>query len=520
MNTMTKSIRSIVDQRLSSLTINNAFQKEIIDTQPPARKGYRKLIAVAIAAVLCLTMSIAAMGAFIPGFNYLLSQISPDVAKFLNPVEFAHIDNGIRIELVGVMRDADTVIAYLTMQDLTEDRLGRNATIDKYSIPGGFISGQQVVSYDEQTKTATLRLVIEDFGELEDEEVAIQIDALDTWKERFRWFDIDVNLTGISSHVQTTSFVPMNMAGGNDPFIPGYSDINLGQDSIKILKPDETHIPIKGADNPYISNIGIVDGYLHVQTYDRRMPPWENQNEGFINIVALTNAPIDEIDAGFLFIFYNDDRYYFPGKVSYNFLVDENNNLIPDSTMYDENGVGWYYTNHTEYIFDKLFTEDELSAYRLLGSGLGDDIIEGDWQASFKIEPEKIAIAQCDISIEDVHIDSFNVSPFRMYISGTGVVRNEAPIEILISMKDGEVKKFGATLIRNEQGNLDLTLIIPTYTLEGEEINQEYSRIYSGTMDTTVDGNDMADIRIMPELPIDIDNIAQITLNGHVINFD
>ena len=500
-------------QRMLNVILGQKNESEGTITMNSRKK--RMSAAVALAAVLCLLLSVTAMAAFIPGFNYLISQISPEIAQFLHPVEGAQIADGLKMEVVGAMRDENTVIVYLTVQDLTGDRIDDAFTVSEYDIPGGFITTQRTVAYDDQTKTATMCLVVEDLGGLKDDGMTLRINAIG--KMSIPMFDSGLDLTNIAT---TGNTVPLEVIYG----MSGAGEDNqydyYRENSVKVLLPDEMRIPVRGADYGYISNIGFVDGHLHVQVNHQRtgLDNYLSNRRAMISNFLMSKAPVDEIPSGYFYLYSGYDHVV--GTVSFDFAVDERGNPTQNSFLKDEDGIPNNYYTHTEVIFNDAVTRDELSEYRLFASIYSEDIIEGDWQFSFKIEPERIISAQCNIGIEDVHVDRFAISPFRIYISGSGTVSNEAPFEILITMKDGNIEKYGAVMSRNAKGDIHLTLNTWEVTSAGEYINRGYSTISTGTLDTRDSNNDIADMRLMPAFPIDIDNIEQITLNSSVISFN
>ena len=504
---MNESVKSVIDRRLAGLAVSDKLRNNILDTQPPVRKGSRKLVAVALAASLCLLLSITAMAALIPGFNLLLSQVSPEIARFLRPVESANIDNGLRVEVVGAMRDDDIVIVYLTIQDLTGDRIGTRTVIDDYSIPGGYITNQEGVSYDEETKTTTLRLTVNDVGGMDDGEIALRISSFDPKKENTMIYYTGVDLEEIPSAVHTQ---PLRLMGFDGEFYNQYEENGI----VDILTP-EMHIPISSVDNAYISNIGIVNGRLHVQVNYQCTSPWDD--DCWRGYVSLTNAPVEKLGVDYFSIL-ND--YDFVDSIEWvHFAVDENGDLYEFFYADDSSGIPNGYITHIEFVFDISLLKNGLPGYNLIFWG-EDSIIKGDWQANFEIEPERLSAARCDISIENVHIDSFAVSPFQMIISGSGRVSSEAVFEILVTMKAGETMKYGAVLSRNSEGEVHISGIDWTIGLDGKHVNEGYSSIKGFSLDTRDGNNDMAEVRLMPALPIDFGNVAQISINGNVIEFD
>jgi hypothetical protein len=286
------------------------------------------------------------------------------------------------------------------------------------------------------------------------------------------------------------------------------------------------NMPIRFVDSAYISNIGTVDGDLHIQIRNQFTKPEDyisnlvdGTGERYIGSLFLSIAPVDEYPSSYGFLY---TEYESMSGISFNFAVDEIGNPIPYFVMEDTDEK-FSFTTHTEYIFSKVMMDieltEELSAYRLFARVGGGAIIEGNWRTSFKIEPENIITSQCSINTDNIHIDSFAISPFQLYFFGRrDFVPGNAVFDVQIIMRDGTTRKYGATICHDDETRVVFQIHTPIVTSEGIELYQDYFRLSDGTLDAK-DDDEKIEMRLMPELPLDIENISQISLNGNVISF-
>lgn len=85
-------------------------------------KRRRRRVLTAVSLVMALLV-LAPWAASDPTVFGWLSRVAPPVAHFLRPNAGSRVENGIRLEVVEVTREEDTLLIHLTMEDLEGDRL-------------------------------------------------------------------------------------------------------------------------------------------------------------------------------------------------------------------------------------------------------------------------------------------------------------------------------------------------------------------------------------------------------------
>ena len=409
-----KTIREVIDSRLASLTLGDEFSRPTINTA--VKPGLiRRPLGIAAAVCLCIALALPVMAATIPSFNRLVSLVSPQIAQKLQPIELVSVSNGIKMEVVAAMNDDDTVVVYLTMQDLTGNRIDESMNLlDGFSISGANMLTSEIVDFDAKTKTATLRLMGSGGDQLEGQKVTVRINSFMSGKNVYREVDPGVDLTALLQDPETTALAMNNSPGGGGELYPTLRE----QGTIEVLKKDALRIPLPGINFAEISNIGRVDGRLHVQV---RWSCDGVENNGYL---YLTDAAGNMI---------------YPSNVSLNYKAE-------GTSKYEEN------------IFE--LDKTELGGLKLKGYFVSyDRQTEGNWQTTFKIEAvTKAQEAACDIETANMKITRVAISPLGITIMGSGKAPDPDTshnLAIAAIMAGGKrVDDFDTTNTLNENGKI------------------------------------------------------------------
>ena len=409
-------------------------------------QGFRKYVSVGLAVCLCLILSIGAMAATIPGFKNLLPIVGSDFMLLLQPIEIACEDNGIKMEVVGAMNDDEMAVIYVTMKDLVGDRIDETLDIYNYRLTGTHIATCQMVHFDETTKTATLRMQANGGKKLNGKKVRFHIDSFLSDLLEFDNTETGINLSdvknaGDSQTIPLDTRAGFSGGGGGDLF-----DKLRSQGEIKILAPDQKQITLPQIDFAYISNVGLVDGHLHVQT------KWIG----------------DGIDD-------HGDIY----------LVDSMGNAIYTdlANIYfgiDESGRSKYGRDYVEYIFD--VSSLDLDDLQLMGNFVSHgNYITGNWKATFKIQSvgEELR-ADRDIKCDTLNINNIKVSPLGVTLAGRGELNKSVTVPVSVKMADGGILEMGAGIRYSDGGKTRLKYIsalpldisrIESIVVNGRDIN-------------------------------------------------
>jgi hypothetical protein len=409
-----KKIKNIIDSRLSEITVNDELKYKILNKTLSTKKSNRRPLAAAAVICLCVMFSVPIMAYNIPKFNRLLSIVSDQTAQLLQPIEMVCEDNGIKMEVLAAMNDDETAIVYLTLQDLVGNRVDNTIDLYNYSINGANTFTHELVHYDEQTNTATIRLLASGGKKMNGKKVTVRVDSFLSGKETFKIVTPNNILSDIVLKTAETTPLDMNHIPGGGGNL--YNELKAKR-NINVLKQDQTNISLPNIDFVHISNIGYVDGRLHIQT------KWEKSvdNHGYF---YLTNNTNEQIQAS-----------------SINFGFDEKGNTTYGSE--NKNGCISAVHQYQEYIFDIEVTQ--ISKYTLGGYFVkNNNYTEGNWQTTFKIEAvDKAKKTASNFTIGNIKIDSLSITPLGINITGNSNAL--AALDIQVSMKDGTTVHYTTT---------------------------------------------------------------------------
>lgn len=385
--------------------MNSEVEKNIKNKSARKYLNQSKLVIVSLSLFLILSVGVAA--ATMNSFNRLISMVSPEIALLLQPIGVISEEDGIKVEVVGAFHDDEMAVVYFTMQDLVGDRVDETLDIYDYSFSGARMFNIQLVHYDEITKTATLRMEANGGKKLSGKKVSFLIRSFLSDKTTFDKVDMGINLLEIQ---QTNAFqrVPLNMnniPGGGGPDLDLYGELKE-KGIIDVLKTDGMKIQLPNMDFMYISNIGYIDEYLHIQI------KWSGDgvdDHGYLYFVdALGNK-----------IYYN---------ASVTFGADELGNTV-------------YGSEYIEYIFD--MSSINVEEVKLEGNFVSDNnYTEGSWKTTFKLQYAEEKQVNCSIQSDTWEIHRVSVSPMGITFAGNGEVDALQETSPSITMMDGSVKAF------------------------------------------------------------------------------
>ena len=409
-------------------------------------RGFKRYVSVGLAVCLCLILSIGAMAATIPGFKNLLPIVDSDFTLLLQPIEIVCEDNGIKMEVVGAMNDDEMAVIYITMKDLVGDRIDETLDIYNYRLTGTHMATCQMVHFDDTTKTATLRMQANGGKKLNGKKVRFQVDSFLSNLLEFNNIETAINLSDIkeagdSQTIPLDTKAGISGGGGGDLF-----DELQSQGEIRILAPDQKQITLPQIDFAYISNVGLIDGRLHVQT------KWTGDgidDHGDIHLVDSTGNAICT----------NSANIYFG---------------------IDKSGRSKYGRDYVEYIFD--ISNLDLDDLKLMGNFVSHgNYITGNWKATFKIQSvgEELQ-ADCNIKHGTLNINNIKVSPLGVTLVGRGEFNKSVTVPTSIKMTDGSVREMEPGICYSDSGKTRLKYIsalpldisgIESVVINGTDIN-------------------------------------------------
>ena len=167
--------------------------------------------------------------------------------------------DGIVIRLISAINDEHVLHIFAAVTDITGDRLDESLEFPDWWLSQGYGGNISVIDYNAESKKATI--MITSLGDHQQGIATLMINSIATGR-KFLYDLPEINiaigelLNGHSPSIISQSEVWKDGGGG---------DLTLYETS-RLLRADELDIPFDNDARFSISNIGFVDGVLHIQT--------------------------------------------------------------------------------------------------------------------------------------------------------------------------------------------------------------------------------------------------------------
>ena len=297
----------------------------LIQQTAAGRRGKRRLprwgLTAAAAVLACALLAPPVLAATVPAFRQALYEVAPATAQYFSPVQQSCEDNGIRMEVVASYIHGDTAALYVSMQDLTGDRIDETTDLfDSYDIlrPYDSAASCQMVSYEEESRTATFLITITQWNgrPIEGSKITFQVREFLSHKETYEDLVLPLSLQDVG---EAPAGPVVNQTGGSGTAAMG--------ETPQVLTPGTPweEFPVKEIN---FTGIGYVDGQLHVQL--AVADALENDNHGWL---YLKDAAGEEVSCSATVSFCNHSEA--EGRVDYQeFIFDVPQECIGDYTLY------------------------------------------------------------------------------------------------------------------------------------------------------------------------------------------
>lgn len=395
-------LKEHLDDRLQAVVVDEGLKKEILDKTVNKRSGRKRTgvirgMGIVAASVVFFMTSVTVAGAAFPEVRAWLYQSVPGLADFLYSVGESCEKEGIRVTVVAGINDEHNADIYFTIQDETGKGRTTNKVdfMDSAGINGGWITNVELLDYNEEDQTALYVLHESGGEEFANRKNTFRINSMMLNKQIFEWFATDINLADYAkAEAETESLRDYNYTGGS----------STGSEDDPILKPDAMNISL-GSDIDFmtISNIGIIDGKLHIQTkWDRSF-----DNHGEFWLLEKGKEPVEYTDS------VPQTNYYFRTEED---LANTGNNR---------------FANHIEFVYDTEYLqtlEDYVLWARIVKDG---EIVKAKWEVDFVMGDMEKIILQPDSSIAD----EIQITPISVYLKS--YKGNPEECRVTVKMKDG-----------------------------------------------------------------------------------
>lgn len=384
-----------------------AIEKNRAAKKSPSLKRH---LVTAAASLLLMTFTAAAAAATVSGFKYLLTIIGEENAHIVSPVELFDEDQGIKMEVVAAGRFDNMLKIYVTLQDMTGERLRdidlgliRYSRLTGIERTGGMSSaGWKLIDYDEKNNKATMLFELAGGAKLEGEELTLEINKI-LYNTKEIWdYRVEKNLSEAERNPSVYYAAVKELMSAGSSFGLEMDGLFGGLDEIPVLKGDqEESIVFPQTDTFKISAVGIIDGRLHIQV-------WKDKNTDESSYIgfSLRDAAGE----------YKDVDSYFSFDIEDGTITGETDNPA-----------------YEEYVFD--IDENKLGEYELRAFISESDVINGNWEVKFNSEDSgEILKTECNLTMDGASVEFAAINPFGgIRIEGT--INNHVKIPVMFDVK-------------------------------------------------------------------------------------
>ena len=284
---MNKSVYKQLNDRIEPSEA--LIQRTLRAARPrPAFFAPRRVVAFALALTLCLGLGTSALAAASTSFNGWLYTLSPNWAMYFRPVQMSCEDQGLQLKVQGIRITGRTAEVYVTLQDLTGDRLDASIDLfDSYSLdtPGGSSAYCQMTGYDAATRTATFYIHYESDSPIRSDKLTFSLRRLLTKKETTT-ASIDLALGSLSADPET--HLPGNrIRGWGGSSKESYDSVSQ---QLLLLPGEDMAVPVPGVA---LAAAGFLNDKLHAQI--RYEDITRTDNHGFLWLEDAQGHRIDSI---------------------------------------------------------------------------------------------------------------------------------------------------------------------------------------------------------------------------------
>ena len=365
-----------------------------------------------IAGSVVLALVVAAGAANASGWidlSRVLGYIGADRVGLLKSINQSSEDQGIVMNVLGAVRDGESAEIYVSLQDKAGHRIDPTLDIYDFFVEGASSHNAQTIHYDSRTGQATVRFLVT--GKMQNR-MTLRITSFLRGAHKDENYDPRLDLTHLLKSQSSQSYEVLKnldgVVGMGGPKMPEAKDM----DELHVLPLNKVSVPLPGMVWIKISNIGFVDGKLHIQV----------NREGKM-------AP------------YNHGYFYFSDKET----SSETDYDYSISRGRYNNADGSWAGDYEEYVFD-ISSMKQLEQLKLQGYFVEyEDWVQGNWEVTFDLDQisQKLE-GRTEFDWDGVEVREVEVSPLGVTLSGNHFDKIDWTIsdrvqklDLVVHFKDG-----------------------------------------------------------------------------------
>jgi len=432
--------------------IKNKFEQKAKIKQ--RKLPFKKLVLVGLAASMVFTATLVYAGVIDISNIYtaVFGENAQLVEPYIQPLDSGDSRktvstqceyDGIVIKLISAINDENSLRIFATVTDTKGDRLGENMNFTSWGLSQGYGGNVSVVDYNPDTQTATL--MITSLGNDHKGSAILSVNGFSTGLEVVE--DLPEDHLNIARLLKEHTPI---LISHDEVWQPGGGFNSNPYSESRLLQADEMDIKLHNRDMFSLSNIGFVDGLLHIQMK-----------------AALRNHTLTDGSYINVNLVNSEKEIIYEPTVAINFLTD-------GKYAYQKYALEPH-DEHTELIYKGVTTPEQLNNLSLTIDYMkSPNIIEGNWEFSFMI-PERVTtefLINKDIPINglDLKIDSISLSPIGITIHLPQIISdNYSHSDIVyVEYKDGTIIELAESSIHTYED--ESTLIFGGQVIEIEKI--------------------------------------------------
>ncbi len=244
------------------------------------RASFKRAIALVAAIILCITICVPVLAATVDPIYLMVYHVSPSLAQMLKPVQLSCEDNGIKMKVLSAAVYENEAAIYISLQDMTDqNRIDETTDLfDSYRINRAFDSSASCsrVAFDEKSGIATFLINISQWNgkKIDGDKITFYFTEFLSNKSNFEGELTELDLSSVTEAKETQ--VPEYFRGGGGKELDYESRFDL-----KYLVAVDRGL-FSPVDGVTITNIGFIDGKLHVQLYFENILSFDNH--GYIEM--------------------------------------------------------------------------------------------------------------------------------------------------------------------------------------------------------------------------------------------
>lgn len=267
-------IRSALDSELAHISMNEAQKQAILRQceQVPRLQRLSRPVRGVLSIAATFVLSIALCGGVLaasPELRDRLYMLSATTLQQLQPVNQISEKEGIRMEVLAAVNDGSAAVVFLSLQDTQNlGRIDETVTLHECEIAGLRFTNAEVVSFDDTTDTAILRMISESSDEIENKKITVSVNSILSGEAQTDAINIGYTVGEIAGQIENPALVSKPSIEGfciSGPDYHGYEK-RLDNNDLAVLKAWQTPIVPQEADWVQINAVGYFNNELHIQT--------------------------------------------------------------------------------------------------------------------------------------------------------------------------------------------------------------------------------------------------------------